>query len=153
VTTVLVGLTWATERKKLLDHVRHRAGDEGFLQDLLSVAVEVCHEEIGRRDFTTPAIATTEWIANMGLTSADPTEVLAAASVPWPVRYGVWEYVRVAYHLRHALPGVIKDQNGAGGTDLTQHAALEPTYRPLAAARGWWRPYHLNASLSGALPT
>jgi hypothetical protein len=152
VTTVLVGLTWATEYKKLLNHVRHRVGDEPILQELFNVAVETCHEEIGRRDFTDPAIPTQEWIAGMGLSDAPADEVLAAAAIPAPVRYGVWEYVRVAYHLRYTLPGVISDQNGAGGTGLTQHAANDPSYRPLAVARGHWRRYLLDATLSGAIP-
>ena len=151
-TTVLAGLTWATESKKLLQHVRHRAGDEAILHELFDVAVEVCHEEIGRRDFTTPAIATTEWIANMGLTSADPTEVMASASVPATVRYGVYEYVRVAYADRHRLPGVQSETNGAGGESRTPWAADNFGSLPLVVAQSHWRRYLLDATLAGALP-
>ena len=148
-TTVLVGMTWAGERGKLLRHFRSQAGDEGLIQGLFDAAVQTCHEEIGRRDFTDPVVATVEWIAGMGLTDADPDEVLAAAAIPAPVRLGVYEWVRVAYFMRSRLPGVVNESNGSASEGRDLWSARNQGHVPLSVARGYWRRYLLDATLAG----
>jgi hypothetical protein len=152
VTTILAGLTWHGERTQLRQYVRIRDGEEGLIKVLFDAAVQVAHDFIGRRDFTEPAMPTTEWVDGMGLTDADPAEVLASAAIPAQIRLGVYEYVRVAYALRARSPGAVSEGNAGGNIGIDLWAARNQGDLPLAVARGYWYPYLLDGSVGGGVP-
>ena len=150
-TTILQEFTWAKERAKLIQYLRSGPADDGLVEAIFLAAVQVAHDFVGRRDFTEPPIATTEWTAGIG-SSSDDSEVLASSDVPAPIRVGIYEYVRAVMILRRRDPGVVSTDMGGLSQQIDLWAARNQGDLPLAVARGYWYPYLLNGTLAGGVP-
>lgn len=152
-TTILAGLTWAAERGRLVRRFRPKDDDLAQLEEWWTLAREAAHEQVGRRDFTTPPILTQEWVDGMGLSEAPADEVLAAAAIPSAIREGIARYIACLWQTRHRGPGVVSKSLAGISEAYDLWAVRHPGELPLQEARGYWDPFILDATTSGGSPS